>query len=123
MAQTETREPGTHTVTVTVNGKRSSREVEPRQLLVYFIREQLGLIVIVRAAHIVIDFLQADDVRILSFDHLDDPFQPIAPVPAAESNGNGQLFGYGVHLAAGLGSTVGIVKPLGVFQISKYPST
>jgi len=43
MAQTQTREPGTHTVAVTVNGTRYSREVEPRQLLVYFIREQLGL--------------------------------------------------------------------------------
>ena len=43
MAQTQTREPGTHTVTVTVNGTRYSRPVEPRQLLVYFIREQLGL--------------------------------------------------------------------------------
>jgi len=43
MAQTDTREPGLHTVTVTVNGKRESREVEPRQLLVYFLREQLGL--------------------------------------------------------------------------------
>jgi carbon-monoxide dehydrogenase small subunit len=43
MAQTETRQPGVHTVAVTVNGKRYSQEVEPRQLLVYFIREQLGL--------------------------------------------------------------------------------
>src|SRR5919109_3548556 len=43
MAQTEAREPGLHTVAVTVNGKRYSREVEPRQLLVYFIREQVGL--------------------------------------------------------------------------------
>src|SRR5260370_13618414 len=43
MAQAETREPALHTVTVTVNGTRYSREVEPRQLLVYFIREQLGL--------------------------------------------------------------------------------
>src|SRR5437016_13390571 len=43
MAQTQTREPGLHTVTVTVNGTRYSREVEPRQLLVYFIREVLGL--------------------------------------------------------------------------------
>jgi len=43
MAQTQTREPGLHTVAVTVNGTRYSREVEPRQLLVYFIREQLGL--------------------------------------------------------------------------------
>src|SRR3979411_3249698 len=43
MAQTETRQPGLHTVAVTVNGTRYSREVEPRQLLVYFVREQLGL--------------------------------------------------------------------------------
>src|SRR2546426_11100372 len=43
MAQTQTREPGVHNVTVTVNGTRYSREVEPRQLLVYFIREQIGL--------------------------------------------------------------------------------
>src|SRR2546429_8780038 len=43
MVQTQTREPGVHTVAVTVNGKRYSREVEPRQLLVYFLREQLGL--------------------------------------------------------------------------------
>src|SRR5207253_3993712 len=43
MAQTQTREVGLHTVTATVNGKRYSREVEARQLLVYFIREQLGL--------------------------------------------------------------------------------
>src|SRR5216683_371144 len=43
MAQTQTREPGMHTVAVTVNGTRYSREVEPRQLLVYYIREQIGL--------------------------------------------------------------------------------
>jgi aerobic carbon-monoxide dehydrogenase small subunit len=43
MAQTTALEPGLHTVTVSVNGKRESREVEPRQLLVYFLREQLGL--------------------------------------------------------------------------------
>src|SRR5437764_11320994 len=43
MVQTQTRESGLHTVSVTVNGKRYSREVEPRQLLVYFIREQVGL--------------------------------------------------------------------------------
>ena len=43
MAQTDTREPGLHSVTVTVNGTRYTREVEPRQLLVYFVREQLGL--------------------------------------------------------------------------------
>jgi carbon-monoxide dehydrogenase small subunit len=43
MAQTQTREPALHTVGVTVNGKQYRREVEPRQLLVYFIREQLGL--------------------------------------------------------------------------------
>ena len=43
MAQTDSREPGLQTVSVTVNGRRYSRETEPRQLLVYFIREQLGL--------------------------------------------------------------------------------
>src|SRR5438445_12790837 len=43
MAQTQTREPAVHNVTVTVNGTRYSRDVEPRQLLVYFIREQIGL--------------------------------------------------------------------------------
>src|SRR3954469_4713671 len=37
------REPRLHSVTVTVNGTQYTREVEPRQLLVYFIREQLGL--------------------------------------------------------------------------------
>ncbi len=36
-------QPRTHTVTVTVNGTSYTREVEPRQLLVYFIREQIGL--------------------------------------------------------------------------------
>ena len=30
-------------IAVTVNGKRCEAEVEPRQLLVYFLREQLGL--------------------------------------------------------------------------------
>src|SRR5438093_61764 len=37
------REPRLHSVTVTVNGTQYTREVEPRQLLVYFIREQIGL--------------------------------------------------------------------------------
>src|SRR5919206_2448598 len=40
---TQTQEPGMHTVAVTVNGTAYTREVEPRQLLVYFVREQLGL--------------------------------------------------------------------------------
>src|SRR4030081_1562230 len=43
MALIETRATGLHTVTATVNGTRYSREVEPRQLLVYFLREQVGL--------------------------------------------------------------------------------
>jgi aerobic carbon-monoxide dehydrogenase small subunit len=38
----------THTVTVTVNGERRSAEVEPRMLLVHFLRETLGL----RGTHI-----------------------------------------------------------------------
>ncbi len=40
-----------------------------------------------------------------------------APVPAAESDGSGQLLGYAVHLAAGPGSTVEIVKPLRLLRI------
>jgi carbon-monoxide dehydrogenase small subunit len=32
-----------HTVTITVNGEQRETEVAPRQLLVYFLREQLGL--------------------------------------------------------------------------------
>ncbi|MEW8979288.1 MAG: (2Fe-2S)-binding protein [Symbiobacterium sp.] len=32
-----------HRITVTVNGQRVEAEVEPRQLLVYFIRETLGM--------------------------------------------------------------------------------
>ena len=36
-------EPSPHRITVTVNGTRHTQEVEPRQLLVYFLREQLGL--------------------------------------------------------------------------------
>jgi aerobic carbon-monoxide dehydrogenase small subunit len=38
----------THTVTVTVNGERRSAEVEPRMLLVHFLRETLSL----RGTHI-----------------------------------------------------------------------
>src|SRR4029077_2181538 len=40
-----------------------------------------------------------------------------ASVPATQSNGSGQLFGYSVHIAADLGNTVGIVKPLGLLQV------
>ena len=36
-------EPSLHRISVTVNGTRHTQEVEPRQLLVYFLREQLGL--------------------------------------------------------------------------------
>ena len=32
-----------HSVRITVNGEQHEAEVEPRQLLVYFLREQLGL--------------------------------------------------------------------------------
>ncbi len=39
---TETK-PTTHEVTVTVNGEEHSLEVEPRLLLVHFLREKLGL--------------------------------------------------------------------------------
>src|SRR3569833_3108111 len=36
-------DPKLHSVAVTVNGQRYERQVEPRQLLVYFLREQIGL--------------------------------------------------------------------------------
>lgn len=39
----EEKDSGTLTVNLTVNGKRYSERVEPRMLLVYFLREQLGL--------------------------------------------------------------------------------
>ena len=44
MVQAETvAEPRLHSISVTVNGRQYRRDVEPRQLLVYFLREQLGL--------------------------------------------------------------------------------
>jgi carbon-monoxide dehydrogenase small subunit len=42
LALTE-RGDGVRRIAVTVNGERGEAEVEPRQLLVYFLREQLGL--------------------------------------------------------------------------------
>ena len=33
----------THAITLTVNGQTVSREVEPRLLLVYFLRDEAGL--------------------------------------------------------------------------------
>ena len=39
----EKREGNVRRVAITVNGTRHEAEVEPRQLLVYFLREQLGL--------------------------------------------------------------------------------
>jgi carbon-monoxide dehydrogenase small subunit len=35
--------PNPHQITLTVNGQSVTREVEPRQLLVYFLRDQVGL--------------------------------------------------------------------------------
>ena len=43
MAQVEIEAPRLHTVEVTINGERRSAAVEPRVLLVHFLREQLGL--------------------------------------------------------------------------------
>jgi carbon-monoxide dehydrogenase small subunit len=43
MLLTPTREARVRHIAVTVNGERREAEVEPRQLLVYFLREQLGL--------------------------------------------------------------------------------
>jgi carbon-monoxide dehydrogenase small subunit len=42
MTQTEAN-PALHTIGVTVNGTRFTRDVEPRELLVSFVREELGL--------------------------------------------------------------------------------
>jgi carbon-monoxide dehydrogenase small subunit len=35
--------PNSHQITLTVNGQSVTREVEPRQLLVYFLRDELAL--------------------------------------------------------------------------------
>ena len=48
MAQLDTAQPAAVTVETTVNGEPRSAEVEPRTLLVHFLRETLGL----RGAHI-----------------------------------------------------------------------
>src|SRR5918912_421411 len=41
--QPRAEEVGVRRISLTVNGRREEAEVEPRQLLVYFLREQLGL--------------------------------------------------------------------------------
>ncbi len=38
-------------------------------------------------------------------------------IPASKSNGSRQLFGYGIQLAAGPGSPLGIVKSLSLLRI------
>src|SRR5690606_15998801 len=43
MTATSDTQRATTTVTVTINGEQRSAEVEPRTLLVHFIREHLGL--------------------------------------------------------------------------------
>ena len=43
MSAQATQAPEVMTVTVTVNGQQRSAEVEPRLLLVHFLREKLGL--------------------------------------------------------------------------------
>jgi aerobic carbon-monoxide dehydrogenase small subunit len=43
MAHTDTAAPATHTVELSVNGEVRSAEIEPRMLLVHFLRETLGL--------------------------------------------------------------------------------
>ena len=48
MAQLDTAQPAAVTVETTVNGEPRSAEVEPRTLLVHFLRETLGL----RGAHV-----------------------------------------------------------------------
>ena len=39
-------------------------------------------------------------------------------IPTSKPDGSRQLLGYGIHLATGLGGTVGIVKTLSLLQIA-----
>src|SRR6266446_6199455 len=45
----------------------------------------LRLVVEARPARVVIDLLQTDQVRVLLLDHLQNPFQAVAPVAAANA--------------------------------------
>ncbi len=44
--------------------------------------QQMGLIVIVRTPHVAIHFLQANEIRVLFADDINDSFQSIAPIAA-----------------------------------------
>ena len=46
--------------------------------------QQVRLVVIPRGPHVVVHFLKANQVGLLVGDHLDDPLDIIAPVPAAD---------------------------------------
>ena len=61
-----------------VHLKRRAGELE-------MVGEQLGLIVIPRPACAVGDLLQADQVRLLAIDDLDDPVKPVSTVAAADA--------------------------------------
>ena len=47
--------------------------------------ELLGLVVVTRAPHVTVNLLQADQVRVLSFDHLHDPIKAVAAITTADS--------------------------------------
>src|SRR6266568_170261 len=59
--------------------------LKERVLEVKVLGHQPRLIVEARAARVVIDFLQTDQVRVLLLDHLQNPFQAVAPVAAADA--------------------------------------
>ena len=44
-----------------------------------------GLVVVPRPRHVAVHLLEADQVRVLLLDDPDDPLQPIAAVPSADS--------------------------------------
>jgi hypothetical protein len=48
-------------------------------------RQQLALVVKTRAANVVIDLLQANQVGVLLLDHVDDARQVVAAIAAADS--------------------------------------
>ena len=61
--------------------------------------------------------LIASLIRFVTAERARSASEKAASVLASESNGSCQLLGYGVHLVAGAGSTVEIVKPLRLLRI------
>ena len=59
-------------IAVTVNGSRHEAEVEPRQLLVYFLRDQLGLTGTNVALHVLPGLTHAEELT-----RIDDVLPPL----------------------------------------------